>query len=107
MRSSSCRGSSTVSAHPFALGPLPDAVLGLQWSLVLSQQLAVTAALSGSRDDLLRAILAHPLIHSIDAAESCMDELLKLQAEWLPQFGAGSSGGTGGHTRRSGVASTT
>ncbi len=56
-------------AHPFSLGPLPASVLGLQWSLVLSQQLTVTAALSGSRDDLLRAILAHPLIHSVDAAE--------------------------------------
>jgi 6-phospho-beta-glucosidase len=78
-------------AHPFAVGPLPDAVLGLQWSLLLSQQLAVTAALSGSRDDLLRAIVAHPLIHSVDAAESCMDELLTLQAEWLPQFVTGRS----------------
>jgi 6-phospho-beta-glucosidase len=78
-------------AHPFAAGPLPDSVLGLQWSLLLSQQLAVTAALSGSRDDLLQAILAHPLVHSVDAAEACMDELLSLQSEWLPQFhGRGS-----------------
>jgi 6-phospho-beta-glucosidase len=75
--------------HPFSVGPLPDALLALQWGLVLSQQLAVTAALSGSRADLLRAILAHPLIHSVDGAEGCMDELLELQAEWLPQF-AGS-----------------
>jgi alpha-galactosidase/6-phospho-beta-glucosidase family protein len=74
---------------------------------LLSQQLAVTAALSGSRDDLLRAIAAHPLIHSIDAAERCMDELLALQADWLPQFGAGSPGGMGERVRRSGVASTT
>ena len=74
---------------------------------MLSQQLAVTAALSGSRDDLLRAIVAHPLIHSIDAAERCMDELLALQADWLPQFGAGSSGGIGGRGRRAGAASTT
>jgi 6-phospho-beta-glucosidase len=94
-------------AHPFALGPLPDAVLGLQWSLLLSQQLAVTAALSGSRDDLLRAILAHPLIHSVDAAESCMDELLTLQAEWLPQFGTGGARGTQERHESSGVASPT
>jgi 6-phospho-beta-glucosidase len=73
-------------AHPFAVGPLPEALLGLQYALVLSQRLAVDAALSGSRADLLRAILAHPLIHSVDAAERCMDELLALQAEWLPQF---------------------
>jgi 6-phospho-beta-glucosidase len=81
-------------AHPFAVGPLPDAVLGLQWGLLLSQQLAVTAALSGSREDLLRAILAHPLVHSVDAAEGCMDELLSLQAEWLPQFDRRNTSGT-------------
>jgi alpha-galactosidase/6-phospho-beta-glucosidase family protein len=44
------------------------------------------AALSGDRNDLLKAILAHPLIHSVDAAEKAMDELLTLQADWLPQF---------------------
>jgi len=72
--------------HPFAVGPLPKELLGYQYSLVLSQELAVDAALSGSRNDLLKAILAHPLIHSLDAAEKAMDELLALQADWLPQF---------------------
>ncbi len=81
-------------AHPFAVGPLPDSVLGLQWGLLKAQQLAVTAALSGDRSDLLRAILAHPLVHSVDAAERCMDDLLELQADWLPQFAAGGSGAT-------------
>lgn len=73
-------------ATPFPVGDLPKEVLGMQYALVLSQQLAVSAALSGDRDDLLKAILAHPLIHSVDAAEACMDELLERQAEWLPQF---------------------
>jgi 6-phospho-beta-glucosidase len=73
-------------AHPFAVGPLPDAILGMQHALVLSQQLAVDAALSGSRNDLLKAILAHPLVHSVADAEGAMNELLDLQAEWLPQF---------------------
>jgi 6-phospho-beta-glucosidase len=72
--------------HPFAVGPLPKAVLGYQYSLVLAQELAVDAALSGSRNDLLKAILAHPLIHSVEAAEGAMDELLRLQSDWLPQF---------------------
>lgn len=72
--------------HPFAVGSLPKSILGMQVSLILSQQLAVDAALSGSRNDLLRAILAHPLVHSVGAAEKAMDELLVLQAEWLPQF---------------------
>ncbi len=68
------------------MGPLPKELLGYQFSLVLSQELAVDAALSGSRKDLLKAILAHPLIHCVDAAEKAMDELLALQADWLPQF---------------------
>ena len=72
--------------HPFNMGPMPKELLGYQYALVLSQELAVDAALSGSRNDLLKAILAHPLIHSVDAAEKAMDELLALQAEWLPQF---------------------
>jgi 6-phospho-beta-glucosidase len=72
--------------HPFAMGPLPKSVLGYQYALILSQELAVDAALSGSRNDLLKAILAHPLVHSVDAAEKAMDGLLALQTEWLPQF---------------------
>ncbi len=75
-------------AHPYAVGDLPDALVGMQTALVHSQQLAVTAALSGDREDLLRAIVSHPLINSLDAAERCMDHLLDLQAAWLPQFSA-------------------
>jgi 6-phospho-beta-glucosidase len=72
--------------HPFAMGPLPKSLLGYQHALILSQELAIDAALNGNRNDLLKAILAHPLVHSFDAAEKAMDELLALQAEWLPQF---------------------
>ncbi len=78
-------------AHPFAVGNLPEALVGLQESLVRSQQLAVSAALSGDRSDLLRAIVAHPLVHSLDAAERCMDDLLDRQRRWLPQFAGASS----------------
>jgi 6-phospho-beta-glucosidase len=72
--------------HPFAMGPLPKALVGYQHALILSQELAIDAALSGERNDLLKAILAHPLIHSVRATEKAMDELLALQADWLPQF---------------------
>jgi 6-phospho-beta-glucosidase len=73
-------------AHPFAMGPLPKPLVGYQHALILSQELAIDAALSGDRTVLLQAIVAHPLIHSAIAAESCMEELLALQARWLPQF---------------------
>jgi 6-phospho-beta-glucosidase len=73
-------------AHPFAMGPLPKALVAHQQGLVLSQELAVSAALSGDRNQLLQAIVAHPLINSVAAAEGAMTELLELQTEWLPQF---------------------
>jgi len=75
-----------MGAHRFAVGPMPKELLGYQNALILSQELAVDAALNGNRIDLLKAIIAHPLIHSLNAAEKAMDELLDLQAEWLPQF---------------------
>jgi alpha-galactosidase/6-phospho-beta-glucosidase family protein len=75
--------------RPFCVGPLPKSVLGYQYGLILSEELAIDAALSGSRNDLLKAILAHPLAHSVAVAEKCMDELLHPQKEWLPQFYSG------------------
>lgn len=82
--------------RPYAVGAIPEPLVGLQQALVRSQQLAVKAALSGSRDELLQAIVAHPLVNSADAAEACMDELLGLQARWLPQFAtAGVLAGSG------------
>jgi 6-phospho-beta-glucosidase len=81
--------------RPYAVGALPEALVGLQQSLIRSQQLAVKAALAGSREELLQAILAHPLVNSVDAAEACMDELLTRQARWLPQFATGVLAGSG------------
>jgi 6-phospho-beta-glucosidase len=68
------------------MGPLPKALSGYQNALIQSQELTIDAALTGDRNTLLQAIVAHPLIHSVNAAARCMDELLRLQAEWLPQF---------------------
>lgn len=73
-------------ATPLPVGALPEPLVGLQDALVRSQRMAVDAALSGDRDDLLRAIVAHPLVNSLSAARGAMEELLSLQAEWLPQF---------------------
>jgi len=73
-------------AHLYAMGNLPKAVLGLIHSFVLSQELTVDAALSGRKEDVLKAILANPLVHSVEGAEGAMNELFERQAEWLPQF---------------------
>lgn len=72
--------------HQVDMGPLPKSLVGYQVARIQSQELAIDAAMSGDRQALLRAILADPLVHSYKAAEEAMDELLRLQADWLPQF---------------------
>lgn len=84
-----------LGAHPFVAGELPKSVIGMQYTLELAQQHAVDVALSGSRNNLLKAIIAHSLIHPLDAKEKCMDELLALQKDWLAQLSKQSESGLG------------
>jgi alpha-galactosidase len=76
----------TVSPH--ASGLLPNAILGLVQKHCLNQDLSVEAALEGSREKVLQAMLADPLNNNNDAREitAMLDELLKANASLLPQF---------------------
>ncbi len=67
-------------------GPLPAGIATLCKTQIGVQELAVEAAVTGSRDAALRALLADPVVHSAEAAENTLDELLSLEAECLPQF---------------------
>jgi alpha-galactosidase len=51
------------------------------------QELAVEAALSGSRALALQALLIDPVVHSAAAAESFLDDVLREHARYLPAFG--------------------
>jgi 6-phospho-beta-glucosidase len=73
--------------QPLCMGELPKSVLGLTQSLIAWQELSVDAALSGDRDVVVQAFLAHPWLRSADQAEEMCDELLAAHAEHLPQFG--------------------
>jgi len=68
------------------IGPLPTGIAQLCAEQVAVQELVVEAAVSGSRRAALQALLADPIVHSLEAAERCLDEMLRVQAEWLPQF---------------------
>ena len=72
--------------RPLCMGELPKGVLGLTQSLIAWQELTVDAALSGSRDLVLQALLAHPWVRSIGQAEKMCDELLAAHTAHLPQF---------------------
>lgn len=71
---------------PLCMGELPKGVLGLTQTLITWQELSVEAALTGDRNLVVQAILAHPWVQSALDAERMCDELLAAHADYLPQF---------------------
>ncbi len=68
------------------MGALPDACVAPLLTQVYVQSLAVDAAVKGSRELALQALLVDPVIQSWEAAEKTLDELLEVHAKYLPQF---------------------
>ena len=63
-------------AHPLPQRELPPEMLGLVQHAKAYERLAVKAACSGSRDDVVRALLANPLVGQYPLAADLADELL-------------------------------
>jgi 6-phospho-beta-glucosidase len=70
-------------AHPLAQGALPEQVRGLVTSVKAYERLTVRAAVTGSYETALQALLAHPLVGSFDRAKSVLDGYLAAHAEFL------------------------
>ena len=60
-------------AHPIAQGVMPEAALALIQQVKLYERLTVAAAVEGSYDAALGALLAHPLVASYPAARAILD----------------------------------
>ncbi|HQK95517.1 MAG TPA: hypothetical protein PLD23_18615, partial [Armatimonadota bacterium] len=69
-----------------ALGDLPPAVAALCSIQVQIAELAVEAAVEGSRQAALHALLIDPVINDIDVAGKILDDYLTVHADYLPQF---------------------
>ena len=72
--------------QPLSVEELPRAVWGLVAAVKNYEQLAVDAAVSGSRETALLALLAHPLVGDYDLARIILDEMLDAHRAYLPQF---------------------
>jgi len=72
--------------HALFVGDLPQGIAALCRREILIQELAVEAAVHGDRRLALQALLLDPLVQSPTAAEKMLDEVLRMQAEYLPQF---------------------
>ena len=73
-------------AHPLPQRPLPPEMLGLVQHAKAYERLAVRAACSGSRHDVVRALLANPLVGQYPLAAELADELLAANRDHLPRF---------------------
>jgi alpha-galactosidase len=67
-------------------GELPPSVLPFLARRVAAYELTVEAALSGDRRIALQALLADGWVKATDTAEKLLDDLLRAQARFLPQF---------------------
>jgi 6-phospho-beta-glucosidase len=76
-------------AHPIAQGRLPEAALVLIGQVKLYERLAVTAAVEGSYDAALQALLAHPLVASYPVAKALLDGYIEALQGWLPPLTRG------------------
>jgi alpha-galactosidase len=69
-----------------SIGPLPAGIAAICNTQLGVQDLTVDAAVKGSRELALQALLVDPVVQSVEAAERTLDELLAVHAPYLPTF---------------------
>lgn len=75
--------------HPCHVGDLPPQLAAIDRSNINVQELAVEAALTGSRKAVRQALAVDPLTAAIltpEQARQMADEMLEAEREWLPEF---------------------
>jgi 6-phospho-beta-glucosidase len=72
--------------EPLPQEPLAPELLGLVQHVAAYERLAAQAAVSGDREVVYKALLAHPLVGQVPQAEFLTGELLAAGREHLPQF---------------------
>jgi len=72
--------------HPLPADPLPPACFGLISQVKMYELLTVEAAVHGNRNAMYQALLTHPLGPSANKVQEVMDDMLKTNKQWLPQF---------------------
>ncbi|HEY6472711.1 MAG TPA: hypothetical protein VIY26_07455 [Acidimicrobiales bacterium] len=73
-------------AHPLPQRALSPEMLGLVQHAKAYERLAVKAACSGSRDDVVRALLANPLVGQYPLAADLADDMLGANRQHLSRF---------------------
>lgn len=69
--------------HGDKLGSLPSGLAGLMRNQATVQDLTAEAAITGSKQKALEALLADPVVDSVNNAQKMLDEILQLQKDHL------------------------
>jgi alpha-galactosidase/6-phospho-beta-glucosidase family protein len=69
-----------------SVGPMPEPVAALLRHESAIQELAVQAAVEGSRELAMQALLIDPIVHSARAASTFLDDVLRVHRAHLPRF---------------------
>ena len=78
------------SLEPVQLEPLAPGIAATLAMRLAWVETIVDAALEGSRDKFVQALVIEGAVDSLETAEKLADELLAAQAEYLPQFALGT-----------------
>ncbi|ELH7845488.1 6-phospho-beta-glucosidase [Vibrio vulnificus] len=73
-------------AKPIAVGTLSPKVSGLLHQVKAYEQLAIEAAVHGDYHQALMALASNPLVPDIGRAKAILDDILRENAQYLPQF---------------------
>ncbi len=73
-------------AHPLTFGPLPEPMQALTQQVKAYERLTIEAAVHGDRRSGLLALPANPLVGNANLAQPLLDEVLTINAPYLPQF---------------------
>jgi 6-phospho-beta-glucosidase len=61
-------------------------IVGMMQAVKAYEKLTVRAALNGSRQDALAALMVHPLIGDYSKAKAVLDDMIAANADYLPRF---------------------
>lgn len=71
---------------PQHIGPIPEPLAAYCRTQISIQQLIIEAYRIRSKKLLLQALLLDPVVNSVVNAQKLLDEMLELQADYLPKF---------------------
>ncbi|WP_040950671.1 6-phospho-beta-glucosidase [Gorillibacterium massiliense] len=71
---------------PLPLTRVPEQVKGLIGAVKTYERLAIDAAVTGSHDLALQAMVHHPLVPSVQMAKTLLSEMLEKNKLYLPKF---------------------